>query len=231
MDTRQKSVTDALRALILGRQASPGEHLLEIALAERLGVSRTPVRAALTTLAQEGLLIHRPQRGYVVRAFSLKDILDAYRVRANLEGLACFILAEAGLDDATEQTLEASLAEGDRILSRGVLVEQDNQPWRTMNNQFHQTILSATGNTSLIDATQRTLALPFVSARVVHWHDYAALASSHFLHHAMFKAIRRGEGSRAEALMREHILMAMDIIAARYDTMDVNEVDEPVPRA
>lgn len=228
LDTRQKTVTDALRAMIMRRDVGPGEHLLEVALARRLGASRTPVRAALTALAQEGLLVHRPQRGYFVRAFTLKDVLDAYRVRAHLEGLACRIAAEAGLDEGARATLEACLADGDAILRHGALRDEDNEPWRAMNDRFHQAILAATGNASLIDATQRTLALPFLSARVVHWHDHAALATSHFLHHAMYRAMARREGGRAEALMREHIWAAAEIIESRYDAVAGNAAPQGV---
>lgn len=217
LSTRQESVTDSIRTLVMTNVFAPGEHLFEVALADRLGVSRTPVRSALTALAQEGLLVYRPQRGYVVREFSLKDVVDAYRVRAHLEGLACRLLAEAGMSPEVERSLTGTLAEGDAILSCGMLREEDNAPWRAMNNTFHQTILAASGNASLIDVTQRTLAFPFASARVVHWYDYEAIRFSHLLHHAMFKAIRRQEGERAEVLMREHIWAATEVIAKRLD--------------
>jgi len=220
MSTRQTSVTDAIRRLVMSRAFAPGQHLYEVALAGRLGVSRTPVRAALTALAQEGLLIYRPQRGYVVRSFGLKEVLDAYRVRAHLEGLACRLVAEAGLPAAGADAMEAVLAEGDRILQCGCLRDEDNEPWRAMNDAFHQAILEASGNTSLIDVTRRTLALPFASARTVHWHDYDAIRGSHFLHHGIFKAICRREPERAEALMREHIWTATEIIAAQYEQIE-----------
>ena len=219
MDTRQKRVTDALRAMIMRRTLAPGERVLEVALAETLGVSRTPVRAALTALSQEGLLVYRPQRGYLVRDFSLEDVVGAYRVRANLEGLACKIVAENGLRPDTDAVLARALEQGDAILRGGVLRDEDNAPWRTMNNSFHMAILSDCGNASLIDATQRTLSLPFVGSRVVHWHDYHAISTSHFLHHAILKAIRRREPDRAEALMREHIWAAAEIIEAHYESM------------
>ena len=220
MSTRQTSVTDAIRRMVMGRAFAPGEHLYEVALAKRLEVSRTPVRAALTALAQEGLLVYRPQRGYVVRSFGLKEVLDAYRVRAHLEGLACRTVAEAGLAPAEDAVLASALAEGDRILQHGRLRDEDNAPWRAMNDAFHQGILEATGNASLIDVTRRTLALPFVSSRTVHWHDYDGIRGSHFLHHAILKAIRRREPGRAEALMREHIWTATEIIAEQYHRME-----------
>jgi len=219
MDTRQKSVTEALRALLMRGDFAPGAHLMEIPLAQRLGVSRTPVRAALTTLAQEGLLIYRPQRGYVVRGFGLKEVVDAYRVRANLEGLACRLVAESGLDAAADAALERALAEGDAILRSGTLRDEDNAPWRSMNEGLHETILTATANASLIDVTRRTLALPFVSARVVHWHDFDSLKASHQLHHLIVRAIRRREAERAEAAMREHIWAATEIIARAYEAI------------
>lgn len=204
----------------MGRAFAPGERLYEVPLAKRLSVSRTPVRAALTALAQEGLLVYRPQRGYVVRSFGLKDVLDAYRVRAHLEGLASRLAAEAGLAPPSEAALRDALAEGDRILRLGYLRDEDNEAWRAMNDTFHQTILAASDNASLIDVTRRTLAVPFASTRVVHWHDYEAVKTSHYLHHAILKAIRRREPDRAEALMREHIWTATEIIAEEYVTMN-----------
>lgn len=196
---------------------APGSHLMEKPLAERLGVSRTPVRAALNALAQEGLLIYRPQRGYLVRIFGLKEVVDAYRVRANLEGLACRILAEKGIDSSLDEVLEAALVKGDEILQAGHLRDEDNAPWRSMNETLHQSILNATTNASLIDVTRRTLALPFLSARVVHWYDYEALKGSHQLHHLIVRAIRRREADRAEAAMREHIWAAAEVISHNYE--------------
>ncbi|HYZ30859.1 MAG TPA: GntR family transcriptional regulator, partial [Crenalkalicoccus sp.] len=74
--TRSLSVTARLRDGILAGDHAPGEHMHEVRLAERLGVSRTPVRAALQALAAEGLLDYTPNRGYVVRAVPLSEALD-----------------------------------------------------------------------------------------------------------------------------------------------------------
>lgn len=215
--TRQKLATDILRQLILEGEFAPGEHLMEIPLSERLGVSRTPVRAALMTLAQEGMLVYRPQRGFLIREVKMSRVADAYRVRAQLEGLACRVLAEAGLNDETDKILQSCLDDGDAILARGRLRDEDNEPWQEMNDRFHQAILNATGNECLIDVTQRTLALPMLSSRVVHWHDFEALKTSHYMHHLIVKAIRRGQGGRAEAAMREHVWAGLEVIEQRYN--------------
>src|ERR1700744_3459907 len=100
MTARAQSVVDQLRNWILSGEIAPGEVLLEVPTAARLGVSRTPLRPALAALAQEGLLQARGARGFSVRAVSLADVMDAFLVRANLEALAVGIVAQAGLDEA-----------------------------------------------------------------------------------------------------------------------------------
>jgi GntR family transcriptional regulator, vanillate catabolism transcriptional regulator len=217
--TRQKSITDKLREMILSQEALPGERLQEIQLSERLGVSRTPIREALVVLEQEGLVTYRQNRGYVVRAFAMKDVLDAYLVRSTFEGLACRIVAEQGLSSKGRQTLEECLAEGDAILATGELNDDALPCWRSMNDRFHQTILAESNNAVLLDVAARTLAIPFLSSRVVHWHNYRRIYRSHEDHHATFDAICRRQGSRAEAAMREHIYIAIDVIAAEYGHM------------
>ncbi len=82
-----------LRELILGGELTPGARIPELALVERLGASRTPVRAALGRLADEGLLEPLPNGGYAVRDFSVGDIQDAIELRGTLEGLAARLAA------------------------------------------------------------------------------------------------------------------------------------------
>src|SRR6267143_1799346 len=74
----------------------PGQRVAEAPLAERLGMSRTPVRQALPLLAQEGLLMEHETRGFVVRAFTEADIVDSIDLRGLLEGYAVRRLAERG---------------------------------------------------------------------------------------------------------------------------------------
>ncbi len=216
MQTRQLSVTERLRELIMAGEFEPGFHLQEVPLAKSLDVSRTPVRAALIALAQEGLLTYRPQRGYLVRKASLEEILDAYTVRGSLESTACRLLAERGAAAEAMKILKDCLEEGDRILAAGRLTDEGFQPWREMNNRLHQTILTATGNDLLIDLTARTLNIPLTSSRVVHWIDYTAMRRSHDHHWVIVEAIERRQPSRAEAMMTEHILVSSDVIRRNF---------------
>src|SRR5688572_17957425 len=112
-----KSVALRLREMILRGELAPGERLAEVALAERLGVSRTPIRQALPALAREGLLAAAGRRGFVVRSFSPEDVLDAIETRGLLEGLAARRVAERGAGKELLEKLKVCLAEGDSILA------------------------------------------------------------------------------------------------------------------
>ena len=90
-----------LRELVLDGAFAPGERVPEIELSERLGVSRTPLRLALSTLAHEGLLEPLPGGGFVVRSFTSADVSDAIELRGVLEGTAARLAAER-LESADE---------------------------------------------------------------------------------------------------------------------------------
>ena len=85
-----------LRELILTGELAAGSRIAELALVELLGVSRTPIRAALMRLEQEGLLDALPSGGYAVRTFSERDVADAIELRGTLEGLAGRLASERG---------------------------------------------------------------------------------------------------------------------------------------
>jgi len=116
---RALSVMDHIRESILVGTVITGERLNEVKLSRTLMVSRTPVRAALQALAGEGLLDYAPNRGFTVRQFPLDAILDAYEIRAALEGVAARFAAERGLTAEGKAVIERSLAAGDRLLARG----------------------------------------------------------------------------------------------------------------
>ena len=219
---QQQAVADKLREMILHGTFEGGERLLEVTISERLNVSRTPVREALITLSDEGLVEYRPNRGYVVRSFNLDDIMNAYVVRETLEGLAARILAEQGLDRTVKRTLEACLDEGDRILAVKRLTRSAREPWGEMNDRFHRLLVESTNNGALIDALARATNIPYSSSRVVHWFeedDLEGLFSLRFVHsqhHSILQAIAHGEGYRAEMTMRAHISFTSDHIRSRY---------------
>jgi GntR family transcriptional regulator of vanillate catabolism len=217
--TRQPSITALIRQKIIAGHFGSGEHLQEVPLSAELGVSRTPVREALVALGQEGLVTYRPNRGYVVREFTLSEILNAYEVRGTLEGLACRLLAEKGMDESTKRAIRTHLAEGDQILSPGELTDEGFVPWQNMNNAFHDAILSAADNGILRELVDRVSSMPMVSSRVVHWFDYDLIKRSHQAHHDIFDALGQRQGTRADALMREHIHHSTVMIRENYERL------------
>lgn len=217
MRTRSQDVTDLLRGWILNGELPAGAHLEEIPLAERLGVSRTPIRAALTLLGQEGLVDYQPKRGYVVRRFQADDVFAAYEVRACMEGLACRQAAERGLSPGSVEILRACLDEGDRILEDGELRPPDLQPYQAMNERFHDTIISQSGNPWVKRFVAQTHMIPFVSDRVILWHDYGVIRRSHDDHHRIAHALVERQGSRADDLMREHVYFAGLFLKDNFD--------------
>ena len=221
---RQQIVVDRLREMIMSGELVGGERLLEIALSEKLEVSRTPVREALIILSEDGLVEYRPNRGYIVRTFTLDYIMDAYVIRETLEGVACRLAAEKGIGDEAFEMVEGLLNEGDRILNDVGLKNEARAPLREINDQFHRFILDAADNAVLGQALSSATNIPYSSSRVAHWYKeddpegLFQLRSLHAQHHAILRAIHSGEGYRAETLMRGHIAGSADGIRKRLES-------------
>ena len=203
-----------LRDLILRGEFEPGRRLAEQQLAERLGASRTPVRAALVTLEQEGLVEANDTVGYVVRQFTAQEVADAIAVRGHLEGMAARLVAEHGVSRQLEGGLRACLAEGDAALAANPLTMESYARYAEANDRFHALILEASGNRALQRAIALNDKLPFAPASGMlpmqstleadrDWMHYA-----HRQHHMLFDALKRGEGARAQALAVEHTEVA-----------------------
>lgn len=216
--SRAESATVRLREMIVAGQIPAGLHLQEIPLAEKLGISRTPVRAALRTLAQEGLLVPGPKRGYKTRSFSFNELQASYVVRGCLEGLACGLLARSGISEEVRRQLSDCLDFGDRALAKGKFGEKDQESWAAMNERFHRTIVAASANELLISFVETTQRLPMTGAGHVHWYkldqrNFFRAMHAHAHHHAIVAAIVERDSGRAEATMREHIKYSADLLA------------------
>lgn len=213
------SVLGVLRQWIGEGRLPAGTRLAEIPVAEALGVSRTPVRLAFRTLAQEGLLRSAGTRGFVVREISAADVRCAVEVRGVLEGLAARLLAERGPTDDERATLERCLAEGQAVLDRGRaqgrLVEADIDRWADLNGRFHACIVGATGSPVIADAIRRNDHLPFASAASIAVRrdaldrEYRKLEMAQLQHRLVVQALVARESARVESLMREHALIGV----------------------
>ncbi len=204
--TRSLSVTDWLRENILSGALGPGERLQEVRLSEHLGVSRTPVRAALHSLAAAGLVDYAPNRGYMVRDFPIPEMIDAYEIRGALEGLAARFAAERGLTRDQETALEAALAKGDKALAEAALLGPDFMvQFRDVNVVIHDTVLEAARNRMLAEMIRISYEKPRVSNRIIVTLEIRELERRHEEHHRIYEAIMARDPVRAENIMREHV--------------------------
>ncbi len=219
MQTLAQTVTESLRNEILHGQLRPGSRLEEVPLAEKLGVSRTPVRSALATLANEGLIDHQPKRGYMVRTFDLDAIGAAYEVRSVLEGLACRRAAQIGLTPEQASQLKQCLAEGDHILHGNALRPEDHEPYQQINVRIHNTLLEASGNPWVLRFAEQAHNIPFASDRIILWDDHSVILHSHTDHHRIIEAVLMRDCARAEQLMREHVYYAGLILRDNYQNL------------
>jgi GntR family transcriptional regulator of vanillate catabolism len=202
---RSLSVMEQIRDAILGGTVSAGERINEVRLSKTLDVSRTPVRAALQALAGEGLLDYAPNRGFTVREFPLGAIVDAYEIRASLEGLVARFAAERGLSPEERAVVEESLGAGDRLLAPGKFAEGDLMIYRGINSDFHDTLLGAARNRMLAEMIRICHHVPMSSSRNIVAFEHRDVRRRHDDHHRIYEAIMAREPWRAEILMREHV--------------------------
>ena len=207
MDSR---IAQRIRELIVEGILPAGSRVAEAAVAERLGVSRTPVRNALPALAGEGLLEPAGKRGYAVRNFTVEDSYRATEIRCVLEGYAAKELASRDDRRPIVESLRESLIEGDAIFAKGYVVLEDEQAYAVMNGRFHDLIVTGARDALLADLIHRVYSVPFVAPNVVASNRipldeiYPILMTGHRQHHAIVDAIEAGQSDVAESLMRGH---------------------------
>ena len=208
---QQSTVLAQIREMILQGRLAPGERLSEASVADMLGLSRTPVRQALPVLAREGLLVESGARGFAVRGFTFREVLEAVELRGVLEGHAARQIAERGAPRALVRELRDCTAEGDSIVSAARLTEEGARAYGAMNGRFHALIVSQAGQPFLADTLARIHGIPFADPAVIAFDKRDAaqmlgdLAYAHRQHHEIADALDHGQGARAEALLREHV--------------------------
>ena len=191
-------VFNTLRRAIITGEFAPGERLMEISLANRLGVSRTPVREAIRKLELEGLVIMIPRKGAQVAKITEKSLRDVIEIRCVLEefaaSLACERITEEGkekLKEAHRQFVEA--AQTNDIID---IVEKDEQ--------FHDAIFQATCNDRLITIINN-LREQFYRYRMEYVKDIEQHSVLVTEHEQLLHAIFNQDSETAKQIMRTHL--------------------------
>jgi DNA-binding GntR family transcriptional regulator len=199
---------DRIKQAILDGTFPPGHALVETSVAEWCGVSRTPIREALTRLAQDGL-VNRTDRGMIVRERTPEEILDIYEVRIALEATAARLAADrhTAIDRVRLERMTA-LAEA---------VEEPVGPTHAdRNRDFHRSIWLASHNDSLIDLLDR-LNMHLLRYPITTLTAPGRWSESIEEHRELVKAILDRDSARAEQLAERHFTTARDIRLALWE--------------
>jgi GntR family transcriptional regulator of vanillate catabolism len=203
-----------LREMILAGELPGGARIAELTIVEKLGVSRTPIRAALIRLEQEGLLEALPNGGYAVRTFSERDVSDAIELRGTIEGLLARVAAERGAAPVVLGEASECLRQIDDLLREAALDDDAFSRYVVLNEQFHALLGELSGSAVMTREMERVASLPFASpsgfvivqANSPQARDMLVVAQDQ--HWQVIDAIESREGARAEAIMREHSRIA-----------------------
>jgi DNA-binding GntR family transcriptional regulator len=202
-----RAVVQRLRALIVEGRIPPGQKLNERELAERLQVSRTPLREALKLLTAEGLVEHLPNRGAIALKLSADDVTHAFEVMATLEGLSGE-LACARISDAEVAELQALNFE-----MRAHHARRDLPAYYRINARIHQGINRAARNPVLGEIydrlNARLQALRFRSNFDSDKWDAAVRE-----HDAMIEALAARDGARLRRILVDHMQHKRDVVLA-----------------
>ena len=204
----------ALRDLILSGDLKPGDRVSEPSLVDRLGMSRTPIRMALVHLEDEGFLEAIPSGGFAIKAFSERDVYDAIDLRGTVEGFAARVAAERGVPGGLIREMKDVLRQIDDIAALPELSVDHFSEYVGLNGRFHALIADAADSPVVKRQIERASNLPFASpsgfvmvqAKLPEARHILTIAQDH--HHGVVRAIEDREGTRAEALMREHARLA-----------------------
>jgi GntR family transcriptional regulator, vanillate catabolism transcriptional regulator len=223
--------TLGLRELVFSGEIAPGDRLPEVELAERVGVSRTPLRMALQTLAHEGLLAALSGGGFVVRAFSRADVSDAIELRGVLEGTAARFAAERLQDPGVLAPLvDAATALDEVVHNIGNQQEEELGRYVTLNNAFHDGLVELAGSAHLSRTLANVKALPFAMPSGAILASHAVLRQSREIfvvaqhqHRQLIESIRERQGTRAEEIAREHARLSrlnLDLVLENQEARD-----------
>lgn len=212
----EEQVFAELEEEILTGRLERGAPLGEIALSERLGVSRTPIRSAIRRLAEDGLVEIIANKGAVVVGVTKEDLVDIYRIRVRLEGLASSLAAEKIDEEGLREVRESvELSEFYLKAFRG----KDVDRLKELDSQFHETIYKATGNRMLCK-TLSELHRKIKVYREISLSVPGRLESSVIEHKEILRAIEAGNSIEADRLTSLHIERALENLLTAFESKE-----------
>lgn len=209
-------VYEELKRQILVGEIAPGTRMMEIELADDMGVSRTPIREAIRKLEKEGLVTIEPRRGAYASNISVKDMLDILEVRQDLEGMAAAMAAKKVTEEEKQAFTQANDAYKEAVMSGNTeeIIKYDEL--------FHQLIVNYSGNktlTQLLSQVQE-LALRF---RYIYYDDFSRYKKMPMEHEEIEEAILSGDAQKARIVAEEHVYRLKKFVIDEGQTLFKNE--------
>lgn len=198
-------VYEQLKRQILTGEITPGTRMMEVDLADEMGVSRTPVREAIRKLEKEGLVTIEPRRGAYASDISVKDMVDTMEVREHLESLAACLAAQTMTDEQREE-LEHIADEYAKAIQNNNMEDMIHY-----DELFHKGIVNASGNKTLIQISEsvQELALRF---RYLYYDDLSRYGSMPMEHKEILDAIENNKPEIAQERAKNHVKRLKDFV-------------------
>ena len=218
---KQHAYQEIFNRLMAG-SVQPGGRLSDDALARELGISRSPVREAISQLSTEGLVEYRPRSGAYVKVLGRRELEELYDLREALEGHAAAKAAQRIDQPAIDEL--AQVVQG----MREIVLECRATPTRSAGGemterflandlQFHMAILTAAGNQRLLNMVRDLRIMTRVFGFVPVEHDLKIVASAYRYHTTVLRALVRRDSAAAQSWMVNHIRAARKLVLAGYD--------------
>lgn len=211
-------VFDVLMNAIMQGQLSPGERLLEVQLAEEMGVSRTPVREAIRRLELEGFVVMVPRKGAYVAGLSVNDVESVYEIRTALETLAVRLAAQRMEDEDYRQLDELSLS------MQATWQEGNVDNWVAMDAHFHELLYKFSRNERLVQMMSNIME-QLSRYRIISLANVEVRHNSLAEHQALIEALRRRDSEAAALAAEKHIentkLSLLKMLQAKFAAKEI----------
>jgi DNA-binding GntR family transcriptional regulator len=219
--TLREKILETIRDAILKGTLIPGEKVAEPELAERFGISRTPIREAFRQLESEGYLTVIPRKGAVVTSLSERDVQEFYSIKSILEGYAARIAAER----LSDRDLDRLVAINERLAQ--LAREGDVKTFFRVHNEFHELFIRAAGNERLLELINQ-LMLKFNRLRMASLSLPGRMEISVQEHHKIIDAFKEHDGERADNLVRRTATYGGQVLIQSMSQEEGRRVDRAV---
>jgi DNA-binding GntR family transcriptional regulator len=201
--TLHEEVLERLRDMIIEGRLEPGQRINEGAVGAQLGVSRTPLREAIKSLASEGLVEMQPAKGAVVRRFSLRDLREILEVIKSLEQLGGRIACA----QATDAQIAEVVALHEKMMA--LYAEKNRLEYFKLNQAIHSAIVAASGNAVLMEMHE-TLQARIKRLRFIGNEGPAKWAGAVAEHERMIVALKKRDGEALAVEIGKHMDHTLD---------------------